>query len=186
MSEDQGQPSILSLDKSLLLAEQIRELIDFNRKILDNSSAMERVNASMERVNTSLIEQRSKELALTGSIMKTLDEKVMPSLKQLAEEQKKLSSGQDQTRGAMFGKLEVLQESMNIMKLDIRSVRKTADFAVTYSGDTREETDRYYRNTREETNQLLSLILTIQAQYQLLESRFELLKRTIAEKDDEV
>ena len=88
----------------------------------------------------------------------------------------RISAEQDQLRALILRKTESLQDTMDSFRETTRSVRNTADFAITHSVGNSSQ-------TREEVEKLLAITLGVQRQQQILTSQVEELRRSAAEKE---
>lgn len=173
MSEDQDQPHPSDANKFPLSIERVKELIEIAQNLLNRLGSMEKIALSMAEGRVQDMERIEAGMTSISRGQGTVHNEIIPLLKQLSDEQDKLLSSHDKLRGVMLGKMEGLQGTMDIVRQDVRNAWRTADFAISNS-----------RNTREESDKLLDLISTMQTQHQLLASQVEVLRRAAAEKDD--
>ena len=88
----------------------------------------------------------------------------------------RISAEQDQLRALILRRTESLQDTMDSVRQTTHNAWNTANFAITHSVGNNLQ-------TREEVEKLLTMVLGVQRQQQLLASQVEELRRAAAEKE---
>ena len=146
MSGNQDQPPTSDPNKMPLSVEEVKGVVETAKKLLERLD-------SVGKVAVSMAESRMEEYNRIGVGLASIQTDIIPLLKQLSEEQDKLSSSHDKLRGVMLGKMDGLQGTIDLLRQDVHNSWGTADFAI-----------RNSTNVRDDIDKILNLMSTMQKQ----------------------